>query len=151
AANTTKNTAVVIDVLANDRDTDGDPMTITAVTTPGHGAAAILSDKTIRYTPSTGYTGTDTFLYTVGDGRGGSSTARVTVTVTVAPNRAPTATEDGATTSQNAAATVAVLANDSDPDGDALTVSSVSAPVHGTATKNGNGTVTYAPAAGFLG
>jgi hypothetical protein len=47
--------------------------------------------------------------------------------------------------------TVAVLVNDSDPDGDTLTVASVSAPAHGIALKNSNGTITYTPASGFLG
>jgi len=150
-ATTTKNTPVAIAVLANDSDPDGDPLRVTSVTAPAHGTAAINTDNTVTYTPASGFTGSDGFNYTISDGRGGTATAHVSVTVTTAANRAPTAMDDSATTNQNTAVTISVLANDSDPDGDTLTVTSVSAPAHGTAVKNSNGTITYSPASGFLG
>ncbi|PYR63826.1 MAG: hypothetical protein DMF88_24480, partial [Acidobacteria bacterium] len=66
-------------------------------------------------------------------------------------NTAPTAVADTATTLENTAATIAVLANDTDADGDVLTVASVTAPAHGTAAMNSNGTITYTPAASYSG
>lgn len=66
-------------------------------------------------------------------------------------NSAPDAQDDTAKTKVNRAVKVAVLANDSDPDGDPLTVSSVTSPSNGTATLNADGTITYAPARGFVG
>jgi hypothetical protein len=151
SATTTKNTSVSIPVLANDSDPDGDPLRVTSVTPPGHGSATINTDNTVKYSPASGFTGTDGFNYSISDGRGGSATAHVTVTVTTAPNKAPTATEDGVTTNQNTPVTISVLANDFDPDGDTLSVASVSSPGHGTALKNTNGTISYTPASGFLG
>jgi hypothetical protein len=72
------------------------------------------------------------------------------VDVRVTPNRPPTAANDSTTTSADTPVTIAVLANDSDPDGDAM-APDVSAPGHGTAVSNPDGTVTYTPASGFVG
>ena len=81
-ASTAVNTAVVIDVLANDYDPDiGDILTVTAVGTPGNGTLVDNGDGTVTYTPDLGYTGPDSFTYTVGDGNGGSDTATVSVAV----------------------------------------------------------------------
>ena len=66
-------------------------------------------------------------------------------------NAAPIATNDAASTNRNTAATIAVLANDTDADGDALSVMAVTAPAHGTAVANANGTVLYTPAASYTG
>lgn len=63
----------------------------------------------------------------------------------------PTAVNDVGTTTENTAVTINVLANDTDPDGDALSVTSVGQAAHGTVTNNGDGTVTYRPAANFIG
>jgi len=77
-------TAVV--VLANDSDPDGDPLTIVAVTQGAHGQVAIVSNGAgLTYRPAAGYTGADSFTYTVRDGRGGSATATVSITVTEPP------------------------------------------------------------------
>ncbi len=70
-----------ITVLANDSDPDGDPLTVTATTSPARGSVVINADGTITYTASTRFYGTDTFTYTISDGRGGTTTATVTVTV----------------------------------------------------------------------
>ena len=61
------------------------------------------------------------------------------------------AVNDSAATTEGVAVVINVLANDSDPDGDALTISSVGAAAHGTVVNNGDGTLTYTPAAGFIG
>ena len=79
-AQTTEGTAVIIDVLANDTDANGDALAITEVTDPTHGTAAVI-DNAVRYTPSDGYTGEDAFTYTVSDGNGGTDEGAVAVTV----------------------------------------------------------------------
>ena len=71
----------LIAVLANDRDPDGDPLTVTSADDGAHGRVTVGRDGTVRYTPDAGFSGADRFSYTVGDGRGGESTASVAVTV----------------------------------------------------------------------
>ena len=85
AATTDGKTSVTIDVLANDSDPDGDPITVVAITDPLIGSAVIdVGGSTITFTPAPGpYTGTRLFTYTISDGQGGTATATVTVTVTV--------------------------------------------------------------------
>ena len=99
---------------------------------PAHGTAVINPDKTIAYTPAANYDGADIFSYTIADGDSGTATATVNVTVTAA-NDGPAAVDDTVTLAEDTAATIAVLANDTDLDGDTLTVSSVTVPAHGTA------------------
>lgn len=81
AATTAKNTEVVIAVLANDGDVDGDPLSVAGVSAPANGVVTVNADGTIRYKPNKRYTGADSFTYTVNDGKGGVSTAVVTVQV----------------------------------------------------------------------
>jgi hypothetical protein len=150
SAITAARAAVTVHVLANDSDPDGDPLHVSAVTKPAHGKAVINADSTVTYTPSVGYSGTDHFVYTVADGRGGTATATVTITVQP-PNRAPNARADARTTFRNTAVRIAVLANDSDPDGDHLTLMSATSAAHGKVVINSDGTVSYTPAKSFLG
>ena len=147
-ATTFVNAPVIITVLANDTEPDSQPLTVVSATTPAHGTVLINVNGTIRYTPTSGYAGMDTFNYTINDGVGGVSTTTVTVTVV---NRAPLAANDAATTFVNSAVTIPVVANDSDPDGSPLTVISTSVPAHGAVIINANGTVTYTPANGYVG
>jgi hypothetical protein len=149
-AATPMNTVVDINVLANDVDADGDPLAITNVSTPGSGSATDLGNGLIRYTPTGGFVGGDTFTYTISDGNGGTDTASVTVTVTWV-NSPPVAQNDSAATPVNLPVDINALANDTDPDGDTLTVTSVATPAGGTATILGNGQVRYAPGTGFSG
>jgi Ca2+-binding RTX toxin-like protein len=72
---------VVIRVLANDRDVDGDRLAVTAVTPPAQGTIVLNADGTVTYTAGDDFVGTDAFGYTVSDGKGGTATARVTVQV----------------------------------------------------------------------
>ncbi len=150
AATTDEDEAVVIDVLSNDLDADGDTLTVTSATAGANGSTVVNGDGTVTYTPSAGFSGVDTFTYTVSDGEGGEATATVTVTVE-AVNAAPVAVDDAATTNAGTAVTVAVLANDSDEDGDTLVVTSATAGANGSTVVNGDGTVTYTPSAGFSG
>ena len=102
AVTTPEDTAVVIPVLANDTDGDGDTLSVTGVGTPAHGSAVINPDKTITYTPAANYHGPDSFTYTIGDGRAGIATATVDVTVT-AVNDGPVAVNDAAATAEDTA------------------------------------------------
>ena len=91
SASTDRDIATTVDVLANDRDPNGDTLTITEVQSPTDqsGTASINGNRTpanpnddfINYTPPVGFSGTDTFTYTIDDGNGGTDTATVTVTV----------------------------------------------------------------------
>ncbi|MEM7332261.1 MAG: tandem-95 repeat protein, partial [Chloroflexota bacterium] len=145
---TGENMAVTIDVLANDMDVDGDDLTIDSVTDPANGAV-VNNGTDVTYTPADSFFGTDTFQYTVIDGNGGSATATVTVNVNDV-NDAPVAVDDTASTDEGVAVTIDVLANDSDADGDTLTVDSVTDPANGVVVNNVTD-VTYTPDAGFFG
>jgi hypothetical protein len=149
AATTVVNTPVTIPVLANDVDPDGDPLTVTAVTTPANGAVVINADNTVTYTPNLGFTGTDTFTYTISDPGGLMDTA--TVTVTVMPDEMPDAMDDVATTLEDTAVTIPVLANDTGIGNVPLTVVIVTAPSNGAAVVNADNTVTYTPNMNFTG
>jgi hypothetical protein len=87
-ATTQRDTAVTVDVLANDSDPDGDPLTVVAVADPAHGSAVDNGDGTVTYTPDAGFVGADTFAYTISDGAGGSDGATVFVTVEDQPSSA---------------------------------------------------------------
>ncbi|NBB95414.1 MAG: hypothetical protein GVY16_06695 [Planctomycetes bacterium] len=85
SASTLEDTAVTIDVLANDSDPDlGDVLTVDSVT-QGASGSVTHNGSDVTYTPNAGFTGTDTFDYTVSDGKGLYDTATVTVTVEEAP------------------------------------------------------------------
>ena len=75
------NSSLNINVLANDTDPEGDVLTVVSTTTPSHGATVINTDGTIKYTPTTGYSGADSFGYTISDGNGNTATANVDVTI----------------------------------------------------------------------
>jgi hypothetical protein len=78
-ATTVNGFPVTINVLANDSDPDGDPLTVTGVTDPPNGTAVNNGDGTVTYTPDCGFFGIDTFDYTISDGQGGTDTGTVTV------------------------------------------------------------------------
>ena len=148
----TVSVATSIAVLTNDTDPDGNTLTITAVTQGAHGTVGSSAGGVVTYTPTPGYSGQDIFTYTVSDGNGGTAVGTVTVTVSAtAVNRAPVAVGDSATGPQDTSKVISVLTNDTDPDGDTLTVSTATPAAHGTVAVNANGTVTYTPVAGYVG
>jgi subtilisin-like proprotein convertase family protein len=149
AATTTAGTPVTVDVLANDSDPDGDAVSISGITGAVGGTAAVSNGRVV-FTPAAGFSGAGSFTYSISDGRGGTATATASVSVGAPVNRAPVAANDTATTAAGTPVTVDVLANDSDPDGDALSISGVTGAVGGTAVIT-NGRVVFTPAAGFSG
>ena len=146
SVSTPGNTAVTVAVLTNDSDPNGDTLTVTSVTTGTNGTVAIVGGLPV-YTPNAAFRGVDTFTYTISDGQGGNATATVTVTVA---NRPPVAVTDSVTTPVNTAITVSVLTNDSDPNGDPVTVTAVTNGVHGTVTIV-SGSPVFTPTAGYSG
>ncbi len=148
-ATTAEDTAVIIPVLANDTDPTGQPLTITGATAP-NGTVTLNDDGTVTYTPNPDFNGEDTITYSVTDPDGNTATSTVAVTVTPV-NDAPVATDDAATTAINTAVIIPVLANDSDVDGDTLTIQGLPTSDQGTIVVNGDGTITFTPNAGFTG
>ncbi len=143
--------AIEIDVRANDSDPDGS-FTITGVSVPGRGSARIFdsgtlenpADDVVIYEPNSSFRatgGTDTFTYTITNNDGRTDTA----TVTVLTNQPPVAIDDRSTIQTLATATIAVLDNDSDPDGNSLQILGISPPDNGTATLDENNQVIYIP------
>lgn len=152
SATTFSTIPIVVNVLANDSDIDGDALFVSAVTQGTNGSVVVNPDNTVTYRSNTGFAGTDSFSYTASDGIA-ESTATVTVTVNPVVNTAPVARNDYPRTRMNTAVIVTVLANDTDREDniDPATVSVVGLPSNGTAVANADGTVMYTPRLGFRG
>jgi hypothetical protein len=140
------NENVLVGILTNDVDIDGNALTVTAVTTPASGVVQI-SNNEIAYTPSANFIGTDTFSYTIQDSVGAESTAIVQVTII---NRPPIATNDISSTQQSSAIQIDVLSNDSSAGNHDITVVSLSEPSNGLLSLDTN-IVTYQPLDGYVG
>ncbi len=156
-ASTAPGSAVAIDVTANDTDSDGMiNVTTVAVQSPAANGTTTVSNSTgiVTYVPNTGFSGTDTFTYTVKDDLGATSNvATVTVAVT-SGNVAPVAVNDNASTVSGSAVAIDVTANDTDSDGtiNVATVLVVAQPGNGSASVSGvTGVITYTPSSGFSG
>jgi hypothetical protein len=131
-------TATRVDVLANDSDPNGDTLTVTALTQPAHGSVA-LADGAVLYTPVAGYSGPDSFDYTVADGHGATATGSVVVTVGPPPDRLPALDGSPRTIGDDDTAVITVP---DDPDGDPLTVTASA--TAGSVTVAGQ-RITYTP------
>lgn len=138
----------LLDVLANDSDPDGDVLSIVSLTPPTNGQAAISGDR-VAYTPGTGFTGIDSFSYTVEDGFGGQSTATVTVVVESA-NEPPVVEDLSVSTLRNQPVDIDVLAAASDPDGDPVQIVSFDQPANGAVSLVGD-VLRYEPEQEFVG
>ncbi|APZ54652.1 Ig-like domain-containing protein [Salipiger abyssi] len=154
-ADTTEDTPVTLDPTLNDTDVDGDPLTISDLGDPENGTVTLNEDGTVTYTPDSGYTGNDTIPYTVDDGNGGTDDGQIVVTVgedtTPGENGAPDAVNDLYATTQTSPVTFDPTENDSDPDGDPLTITSLGDAPNGTVTLNEDGTVTFVADEDFTG
>jgi len=148
SANTDEETLVVIPILSNDSDPDGDFLLIESFTQPQNGSV-LNSRTTLSYIPNPGFQGIDTFTYAVSDGNGGSDHATVTVSVAEV-NDAPIAQDDAVITDEGIPITILSLLNDSDPDGDPLEIESVTSPGNGS-VKIVDGELVYTPDPGFDG
>lgn len=149
-AETDIDTPVTIAVLENDSDPEDDPISVTSVTDADNGTVSINDDDaSILYTPAAGFQGEDRFVYTIQDDSGNEDTAAVTITV--GGSALPIAEDDEASTSRDTPVEIDILANDSDPDGDPLTIANVSDAVNGTLTLTDDDRVLYVPNEGYIG
>jgi VCBS repeat-containing protein len=138
-------------VLANDSDVDGNSLTAVLVTGPSHGSLTLNSNGSFSYAPASNYNGSDSFTYKANDGLVDSNTATVTITINPV-NDNPVAGNDSVTVAKNSSIAISVLLNDTDIDGDTLTVTSWTQPTHGTITYSAkNKNFRYTPTKGFTG
>jgi len=141
-----------VDVDVNDTDVAGSTLTVTAgtfATTQG-GSITIAADGSYSYTPPANFNGDDTYTYTVSDEGGLSDTATLTITVNPV-NDPPEATDDiGVTTEDTPLNNINVIANDTDIEGDTLSVTAASA-TNGTVSINGDNSLNYTPNSNFSG
>ncbi|MEO0328859.1 MAG: choice-of-anchor C family protein, partial [Pseudomonadota bacterium] len=159
-ATTNEDTAVVIDVVANDTDVDGDsPQVDTFEGQPNasanNGTVTLNGSGELVYTPNANFNGVDTITYTITDNNGGTDEGQVTVTVN-AVNDDPVAVDDTATTNEDTAVVIDVIANDTDADGNALQVDNlegqpVASALNGTIAEDETGRLIYTPNANFNG
>jgi hypothetical protein len=147
---TTEGTPLLLDLLAHAHDPDGDALRLEALAVPQHGRLTVNADRTVTYTPQPGWSGSDSFSWTVGDGRGGLATGTVQVRV-VRPNLPPAANDDQLTTPQDTPLAFDPLANDSDPEGDPVRLTAFGLPRHGRLDLGADGRLTYTPDPGFSG
>ncbi|MEZ5230143.1 MAG: Ig-like domain-containing protein [Acidimicrobiales bacterium] len=145
-ANTRVDRPVVVRVLDNDEDPDGDVLLVAGVELVDTSDAHVWitpSRDAVQVTPRAGFAGRISFRYTIDDGRGGVATALVTVDVSIASevsNQPPEPVTDVATARAGSAVSLDVLGNDRDPDGDALTLISV-----GGTDGNDDGRIVFDP------
>ncbi|MCY9879266.1 cadherin-like domain-containing protein [Vibrio natriegens] len=140
-------------ILGNDSDLDGDSLSVNLLTNPSNGTVSQNADGSFTYTPALNFNGMDSYTYEACDPYGDCDEATVTIYVG-ADNDPPEATDDAYTINEDTLLTVTspgVLSNDSDVDGDPLTVSLLTNPSNGTLTQNADGSFTYMPNANFNG
>ena len=155
------------DLLNNATDVEGNSLTITGFTIAGVGGTqsigspvaisevgslTIHSNGSYSFTPVSNYTGSIPLItYTVSDGHGGSDTSMLTLSITPVQDL-PHAVNDTVSTQEDTAIAIAVRANDSDPDGDFLSVTAVSQGTHGSVAIDPiSGNPVYTPSANFHG
>jgi gliding motility-associated-like protein len=144
-----KNNQVTLPVLSNDFDIDGDSLVLSILTPPMHGSAA-ASGNQITYLPTLNYVGNDSFTYVICDSTGLCDTAIVFIIIN-AVNNAPVAVNDTFVVPQNVGSTLPVTSNDYEPDGETLTVTILTGPVHGTASVSNGTQVIYTPMQFYYG
>jgi hypothetical protein len=156
SATTAAGVPVVLAPLGNDVDPLGTGISVSAVGAAANGTVQQTGNQLV-YTPNAGFSGEDSFTYTIGLAGGGNDTATITVTVTppAAPANAPPAagtdTATGTAGSPLVIAAAALLANDTDADGNPLAVTGIASQGTGGVASFANGIVTYTPNAGFTG
>ncbi|EPR0003429.1 tandem-95 repeat protein, partial [Vibrio parahaemolyticus] len=148
-ATTQEDTAVTIDVLPNDTDIDGDTLRIDSASVPSDQGTVEIVDGKLVFTPAENFNGDAEITYTVTDGE---LTDEAKVSVTVNPvNDAPVAKDDIATTQEDTAVTIDVLPNDTDVDGDKLSIQSATVPEAQGKVEIVDGKLVFTPAENFNG
>lgn len=156
SATTDFETDTDIAVLENDSDPDDDTLTVTSHTNPAHGSVTLNGDV-FTYSPDEGYSGTDSFTYTIDDGNAHTATATVTITVKPDPTSVVDAVDDSVPTDFGKPVEFNVISNDSNPTGGALKISQNTKPPSATGSlvlsKTGTtvGQAKFTPKKGYSG
>ncbi|UCH63379.1 MAG: tandem-95 repeat protein, partial [Fidelibacterota bacterium] len=147
SVSTSEDASVAITLTASDVD-EGDVLTFEVISGPANGSLSGSAPE-LTYTPNPDFNGEDGFTFRVSDGL---ASDQGTVSISVgAANDPPVAVNDEAATDEDTPVTIDVLANDTDDDGDALSVASVTQGANGSVVINVDGTVTYTPNENFSG
>jgi gliding motility-associated-like protein len=151
-----KDKQVTGNILSNDYDPDGNTISLDQVgVKPIHGTVTVNPDGTFTYVPNAGYVGTDNFTYTINDGKGGTASAIVTLTLTDTPAGVNTtvAVDDSYYTLPGKPVSANVGKNDYDPEGDKqVSFAVVTYPLHGVLSLNtATGSFVYTPNSGYIG
>ncbi|EJG0150380.1 tandem-95 repeat protein, partial [Vibrio parahaemolyticus] len=146
---TEEDTAVTIDVLVNDSDVEGDALSIQSASVPSEQGSVDIVDGKLVFTPAENFNGEATITYIVTDG---DLTDEAKVTVTVTPvNDSPVAVDDTTSIQEDTAVTIDVLPNDTDVDGDKLSIQSASVPEAQGKVEIVDGKLVFTPAENFNG
>lgn len=151
SASTSMDQAVTVDVTRNDNPRGRAITQLKVTSNPQHGSAHVVHTSNgpeVRYTPDAGFTGNDTFHYSITTD-GGTASATVHVDVS-APAAAPVAVDDAASTKSGTAVTVPVTSNDQPNGGGPLHITSTGTPAHGTVRVDGQDVV-YTPDDSYTG
>jgi len=155
---TNEDTAKSFDPTTNDTDPDGDPITISAFDPFSVEGGIVVSNggNSLTYTPPSTFNGTDSFGYTISDGKGGTGSASVLITVS-SVNNSPVCSDvnqsTGTDTALKLSISIDLLSTCTDPEGDPVTLGSFTQPMEtgSMVTSDGVDTLTYTPNAGFKG
>ncbi|MDF4991799.1 cadherin-like domain-containing protein, partial [Vibrio parahaemolyticus] len=146
---TEEDTAVTIDVLVNDSDVEGDALSIQSASVPSEQGSVDIVDGKLVFTPAENFNGEATITYIVTDG---DLTDEAKVTVTVTPvNDSPVVVDDTTSIQEDTAVTIDVLTNDTDVDGDKLSIESASVPKEQGTVEVVDGKLVFTPAENFNG
>ena len=152
-----------LNIISNDTDAEGGVLTVTITQQPASGTLVVNTDGSVSFTPATNSASPVTFKYRVTDnGNPPMQSSEATVTLTIANpvnNQAPVAKNDTIEMNWNSTDVIPVMDNDSDPDGQELTIpvidpgtdAQTQAPLHGTYKINMNGTIDYTPNENYNG
>lgn len=140
------NQSIDVNVLANDTDSDGDSLTVTQVISE-FGTVTALANQQLSYTPAADFIGTDVLVYSITDGKGGTASSELTIVVN--GNTAPVTVNDSAATDDRTSLLIDVLSNDTDVDGNPLTLLSATAQQGAVAIESNK--LRYIPKTGFDG
>jgi VCBS repeat-containing protein len=143
--------AISINILSNDTDPESDTLSVVVDDSNTQGAVTLNANNTVTYDPTgafnltSGQQAFDSFTYTIDDGNGGIDAATVLITVT-GPNNPPVAMDDAVQTTEESSININVLSNDTEPDGQQMTIESFDATgTRGRVTLNADQTFTYSP------
>ncbi len=135
-------------VLANDVDVDSVSLSASVVTPPAHGTLTLQSNGAFVYSPVAAYFGRDEFVYRISDGAA-ETTGRAAIDITASPNQRPIAVGESFVIAEDATldttALESLLANDTDPEGQALSLRIVVPPQRGTLTQLNAGHIRFVP------